>query len=105
MSFPGNNFGDRIAEQKKAKLEMLKRAKAKQLSPEAKAKLASERIETAKRREIRQAENEKKRKFKALQDAALKAEKEIAKKRDAEKLVVDQKAKRDARYAARKAKR
>jgi hypothetical protein len=94
-----------MAEQKKAKLEMLKRAQEKQMDPEAKAKLAEERIERAKHREIRQVENEKKRKFKALQDAALKVEKETAKKRDAEKLAADQKAKRDARYAARKAKR
>ena len=40
MSFNGSNFNDRMADQKKAKLEMLKRAKAKELSPEAKAKLA-----------------------------------------------------------------
>ncbi len=105
MSFRGSNFGDRIAEQKKAKLDMLKRAQEKQMSPEAKAERAAERIEVAQRREIRQAENEKKRKFKALQDAALKAEKEMKKTRDAAQLVTDQKAKRDARYAARKAKR
>ncbi len=105
MSFNGSNFGDRMADQKKAKLEMLKRAKAKEMSPEAKAKLAAERIEVAERRAVRQAENEKKRKFEALQEAAEKAQKEADTKRLAEKRVSDQKARRDAKYAARKARR
>jgi len=105
MGFKGSNFGDRIAEQKKAKLELLKRAQAKKLDPEAKAKLAAERIERNKHREIRQVENEKKRKFKALQAAAEKAQKEKDKKTNAAKLAEDQKARRDAKYAARKAKR
>ena len=105
MSFKGSNYNDRISEQKKAKLEMLKRAQAKKLSPEEAAAKAAKRAELAAAREIRQAENEKKRKFKALQDAALKAEKEMNKKRDAARLIEDQKAKRDAKYAARKAKR
>lgn len=105
MSFKGSNFNDRISEQKKAKLEMLKRAQAKKLSPEEAAKKAAERAERAAAREIRQAENEKKRKFKALQAAALKAEKEINKKRDTERLAAEQKARRDAKYAARKARR
>ena len=103
MSFSGSNFNDRMAEQKKAKLEMLKRAQAKQMSPEAKAKLAEERIEVAARREIRQVENEKNRKFKALQDAAAKVQKEKDKITTAARVKADQKAKRDAKYAARKA--
>ena len=47
MSFRGNNFNDRMADQKKAKLDLLKRAQEKQMSPEVKAKLAAERIEVA----------------------------------------------------------
>ena len=105
MSFNGSNFNDRLSAQKEAKLEMLKRAKAKQLDPEAKAKLTAERIERAERRVIREAEAEKKRKFKALQDAALKAEKQMKQKRNADMTVAEAKAKRDAKYAARKARR
>ena len=64
MSFKGNSFNDRIAEQKKAKLEMLKRAKAKAPSPEEMEKITAERIERAERRAIREKEAEKKRKVK-----------------------------------------
>ncbi len=105
MSFRGNNFNDRMADQKKAKLDLLKRAQEKQMSPEVKAKLAAERIEVAERRAIRQVENEKNRKFKALQDAAAKVQKEKDKVTNAAQLKADQKAKRDAKYAARKNRR
>lgn len=105
MSFTGSNFGDRIAEQKKAKLELLKRAKAKQIDPEVKAKMAAERIERNKIRDERKKQQEAERKAKAEQDALEKAEKEKADKLAAEKLVAAQKARRDAKYAARKARR
>lgn len=105
MGFKGSNFNDRLAEQKKAKLELLKRAKEKELDPEAKAKLTAERIKRAEARVIREEENEKKRKFKALQDAALKAEKQMKRERETVRLQAEQKARRDARYAARKARR
>lgn len=60
MSFKGHKFQDRLAEQKKAKLELLKRAKEKQFDPEERARIAAERIERAKRREERQKEARKK---------------------------------------------
>lgn len=105
MSFRGSNFNDRIAEQKKAKLELLKRAKEKQIDPETKAKLAAERIERNKVREERKLKAETERKAKAIQDATDKADKEKADKEKADKLQLAQKARRDAKYAARKARR
>lgn len=105
MSFRGSNFNDRIAEQKKAKLELLKRAKAKQIDPEVKAKLAEERIARNKTREERKLKAEEERVAKALQDATDKAAKEKATKEKAEKDKAAQKARRDAKYAARKARR
>ncbi len=105
MSFRGSNFSDRIEEQKKAKLELLKRAKAKQIDPEVKAKLAAERIERNKRRDERKKQLEAERIAKAEQEAQEKEEKEKASKLAAEKLAAAQKARRDAKYAARKARR
>ena len=37
--FEGHNFADRLQKQKEAKLELLKRAKEKQLDPEEKARI------------------------------------------------------------------
>ncbi|PHR92982.1 MAG: hypothetical protein COA69_06605 [Robiginitomaculum sp.] len=105
MSFRGSNFNDRIAEQKKAKLELLKRAKAKQIDPEVKAKLAEERISRNKIREERKLKAEEDRVAKALQDATDKAAKEKATTEKAAKDKAAQKARRDAKYAARKARR
>lgn len=105
MSFRGSNFNDRIEEQKKAKLELLKRAKAREIDPETKAKLAAERIERNKVRDERKIKAEEERKAKAISDATEKADKEKADKEHADKLQAAQKARRDAKYAARKARR
>ncbi|MBL4871272.1 MAG: hypothetical protein JKX72_10000 [Robiginitomaculum sp.] len=105
MSFKGSNFGDRIAEQKKAKLELLKRAKAKQIDPVLKAKQAAERIERNKVRDARKKQAEAERIAKAEKEILEKIAKEKSDKLAKEKLVAAQKARRDAKYAARKARR
>lgn len=105
MSFRGNNFNDRIADQKKAKLELLKRAKEKQIDPEVKAKLAAERIERNRIRDEKRVKAEAdriERERVEVEEASAKAE---ASKLNAEKLKNAQKARRDAKYAARKARR
>ena len=64
--------------------------------------MAAERIERNKIRDERKKQQESERKAKAEQDATDKAEKEKSDKLAAEKLVTAQKARRDAKYAARK---
>ncbi len=105
MGFKNSNFNDRIAEQKKAKLELLKRAKAKQIDPELKAKRTAERIERNKVREERKKLAEEQRKIDTENAAAEKLAKESAAIDKAAKLKAAQKARRDAKYAARKARR
>jgi hypothetical protein len=109
---PGQNFNDRLKEQKEAKLAMLKRAKEKQLDPAEKAKIMEERAKRNEAREARETERRAERKRKEAEEAALKAEEERKKllaieagKKAKEDLVKAQKARRDAKYAARKNKR
>ena len=78
MSFTGHNFDDRLKSQKEAKLAMLKRAKAKELDPEQKAKLMEERAKRNEERAKREAEKAAIRKAKELKAAEEKAEKELS---------------------------
>jgi hypothetical protein len=109
---PGTNFNDRLKAQKEAKLAMLKRAKEKELDPEEKAKLMAERAKRNEARAIREAKREEERKREAAEAAAAKAEEERkkllaieAQKKAQEDLKRAQKARRDAKYAARKKRR
>lgn len=105
MGFKGSNFNDRMSDQKKAKLDLLKRAKAKQMDPEVIAQRAEERIERNKLRDERKKIADAKRIADAETAAAEKLASEKAEKEKKEKLVAAQKARRDAKYAARKARR
>lgn len=110
MSFPGQqNFTDRLKEQREAKLAMLERAKEKRLDPDEKDRLMKERAERNQRREEREAKKEAERKADEKRIADEKAERERkvkiaakAKVKAQEELVRAQKARRDAKYAARK---
>ena len=112
MSLPGQNFNDRLKEQKQAKLAMLKRAKEKQLDPEQKEKLLKERAIRNEQRAKRETEKEAARKSKIEKLAIEKAEKDRKNKlaqEAAQKAKVEMeraaKARRDAKYAARKARK
>ena len=109
---PGQNFNDRLKAQKEAKLDMLKRAKAKQLDPAEKARLMEERAERNAAREAREEKRKEERKSEEAAAAAAKAEEARkmllavdAQKKAKVELVKAQKARRDAKYAARKNKR
>ena len=103
--FPGHNFTDRLKEQKSAKLDMLKRAKAKQLDEKALAKKLEERAKINEARAKREAVKEAERAKQAEEQAAIEAEEArkaelaaaAAEKAKAD-LAVAQKARRDARY-------
>lgn len=112
MSFTGHNYNDRLKEQKEARLAMLERAKAKKLDPEAHAKKMEERARINEARTKREAEKEIQRIEDDKRIVAEKTEAErktrlaaAAQKKAEAELVTAQKARRDARYAARKAKR
>lgn len=119
--FKETKFDDRLATQQKARAEMLAKAKAR--AEEARRKLeetAGERAALAKARDERQKQKEeaKRQAAEAAEKARVEAEErkkreeeeavaaaEAAKREEADKLVqllADQKAARDARYAARK---
>jgi hypothetical protein len=119
-SFKGGTFNDRRDAAAKARQEMLEKFRA-QPAPDDPAMLAkaAERLAIAEAREVRAAERrvakEAELAEKALQEAARKAEAEALKAEeaaaaeravaDAARLEVERKAARDARYAARKARR
>lgn len=109
MSIPGQTFSDRLQAQKEAKLDMLKRAKEKQLDPAEKERLMEERAARNAAREERERKRVEERLAKIEQEKAEKAERERKKKladeahiKAKEELVRTQKAQRDAKYAARK---
>ncbi|MEM7727696.1 MAG: DUF6481 family protein [Pseudomonadota bacterium] len=112
MSIPGQTFNDRLQAQKEAKLAMLKRAQEKQLDPAEKERLMEERAARNAAREEREQKRAAEKAAKIEQEKAEKAERERkkkladeARKKAREELARQQKAARDAKYAARKARK
>ena len=116
-----NKFGDRLSDAQKARQAMLEKARAKlaalaETKPDRDAERAKIAAERAKREEQRRLEKETRLKREAEERAAAEAARieaerlaaeEAARKANEEKtklaqLLADQKAARDARYAARK---
>ena len=109
--FSGHNFNDRLKSQKEDKLAMLKRAQERQMDPEIKAKKMAERAERNKLKAERDAIRAEEKKVEAARLEAERIEDErkaalgaLAAKKAQEELVKAQKARRDAKYAARKSK-
>ncbi len=104
--FRGPGFDDRLASQQAAKKALLEKAKAiTEKNKEGADERAAERKRLADERAKRQAERAEQKRIAAERAAAEKAEAERLAAEEKERLLAEQKARRDERYAKRKQKK